>query len=79
MRAGFHKEAAMSRQLAHHRSCRDIAALHSRLGWPADAARMEGGCHAGREDGELVAGRRASRPRRAPELKRCAPASPLVQ
>jgi hypothetical protein len=28
--------------------CRDVVALHSRLGWPADAARLEGGCHAGR-------------------------------
>jgi len=26
-----------------------------KLDWPADAARLEGGCHAGRNDGELVA------------------------
>jgi hypothetical protein len=25
------------------------------LDWPAAAARLEGGCHAGRNDGELVA------------------------
>ena len=32
---------------------------------PAWTARLEDGCHDGREDGELVSGRRASRPRRA--------------
>jgi hypothetical protein len=25
------------------------------LDWPADVARLEGGCHAGHEDGELAA------------------------
>jgi hypothetical protein len=38
------------------------------LGWPADAARLEGGCHAGRGDGELVAAVAPAARHRAPVL-----------
>jgi hypothetical protein len=48
------------------------------LDWPGDAARLEGGCHAGRNDRELVAAV-APAAHAAPVLQRCAPASPLVQ
>jgi hypothetical protein len=48
--------AATSRHLGRGRKvprCRGV--FPQGLDWPADAARLEGGCHAGRTDGELVA------------------------
>jgi hypothetical protein len=51
----------------------EVAALHSRRDWPADAARLGVGWHADRSDGELVAAVAPAARRRAPGLKRCAP------